>query len=279
MPPRKPLSGESQTPRERYAEELRTLRERKGITLRALGEIVHTDHSHLGHMEHGKTVGGPELARALDNYYGATHLLILWDLAKRDPSQFRERYQRYMSMEANALTLWHYAVSAPSGLLQTGGYAEEYLAAGGLAGEELQQQVEARLSRQAILSGTDAAHFRAILSEAVLRTPLRDAEAWQAQLEFLADSAERPNVALQVLPQGAGLHRLMNTDVMFLRLVDGRTVAYVEDYAHNELIEETSRVERLQRAYDAVRDMTLSPAESKKVILQTLEEARCEPST
>ena len=66
---------------------------------------------------------------------------------------------------------------------------------------------------------------------------------------------------------------------MFLRLTDGRTVAYVENDVRGELIEESGKVERLHRTYDAVRDLALSPAESQTFILRMLEEVPCEPST
>jgi hypothetical protein len=46
-----------------------------------------------------------------------------------------------------------------------------------------------------------------------------------------------------------------------------------------ELIEEAGPVVRLQKTYDAVRDLALTPAESRKFILRLLEEATCDPST
>ncbi|MET8682462.1 Scr1 family TA system antitoxin-like transcriptional regulator, partial [Streptomyces sp. NPDC004647] len=58
-------------------------------------------------------------------------------LAVSDQTQFRERYRRYMALEAEATSLWHFAVSVLPGLLQTPGYAREVLAAGGLKGEEM----------------------------------------------------------------------------------------------------------------------------------------------
>jgi hypothetical protein len=64
-----------------------------------------------------------------------------------------------------------------------------------------------------------------------------------------------------------------------LRLPGGRTVAYTENAYRGELIEADEPVERLQRAYDAVRDLALPPAESRKFILRMLEEVPCDPST
>ncbi|EST28183.1 helix-turn-helix domain-containing protein [Streptomyces roseochromogenus] len=280
MPQRLVITGRSQEPRGRFVEELRRLRTERGLSLRDLAKEVGWDASLFSKMESGRTLGGPEVVQALDQFYGTPGLLVtLWELAVADPTQFREQYRRYMLLEAEAISLWHYAVSAPPGLLQTAGYAHEALAVGWIKGPELEQQVEARLGRRQLLDGDDPPLFRVILSEAVLRTSLRDERAWRGQLEHLAESAERQNITLQVLPFSAGPHGLMNTAVMFLRLPGGRTVAYSENDLRGELIEEDTSVELLQRRYDAMRDLALSPAESRKFILRMLEEVPCEPST
>ncbi|MER5216139.1 helix-turn-helix transcriptional regulator [Streptomyces sp. NPDC002838] len=278
MPQRLMITGRSQEPRGRFAEELRRLRRERSLSLRDLAKEVGWDSSQFSKMESGRTLGGPEVVQALDQFYGTPGLLVtLWELAVADPTQFKEQYRRYMVLESEAMNLWHYAVSRPPGLLQTDAYAREALAAGGIEGRELDQQVAARVGRRELLKGGDAPTFRSILAEAVLRTPLRDAQEWQEQLEYLVEVSERPNITLQVLPFRAGSHGLASTDLMFLRLLDSRTVAYAENDVHGELIEEPSRVERFQRTYDAVRDMALSPVESRKFILRMLEEVPCEP--
>ncbi|MGQ4421235.1 Scr1 family TA system antitoxin-like transcriptional regulator, partial [Streptomyces violaceoruber] len=73
-------------------------------------------------------------------------------------------------------------------------------------------------------------------------------------------------------------HGLMNTAVKFLRLPNGRVVAYTENDLRGELVEENASVELLQRRYDAMRDLAMAPAQSRDFILRTLEEAPCEPS-
>ncbi|MER6381683.1 helix-turn-helix transcriptional regulator [Streptomyces sp. NPDC001250] len=279
MPQRLVITGRSQEPRARFAEELRLRRSERGVSLRDLARDADWDASLFSKMENGQTLGGPEVVQALDQHYGTSPLLVtLWELAVADPKQFKEQYRPYMELEAEAVSLWHYGASAIRGLLQTDGYAREALGAGGISGKELDQQVEARVGRQKLLEGDEPPQFRTILSEAVLRMSLRDARAWREQLEFLAEAAERPNISLHVLPFGVGLHGLVSTEVIFLRLPDGRTVAYTENDVRGELVQENSKVERLQRTYGAVRDLALLPAESRKVILRMLEEVPCEPS-
>ncbi|GAB3963604.1 helix-turn-helix domain-containing protein [Streptomyces sparsus] len=280
MPQRRVITGRSQEPRQRFAEEVRRLRVAKGASLRQVGERLGWDWSLFGKLEKGETLGSPEVVQALDTYYETPGLLLaLWELAAGDRTQFRERYRRYMELEAEALSLWHFAVGVLPGLLQTSGYAREVLAAGGFKGKELDEQVEARMSRRELLEGDDAPPFRTILSEAVLRTPLREAGEWREQLGYLVQVADRPNATLQVLPLVAGLHGLTNATVMFLRLPDGRTVAYTENGYRGDLVEQNAPVERLQRAYDAMRDLALSPAESRNFVLAMMEEVACDLST
>lgn len=275
MPPRRVITGRSQEPRKRFQEELRLLRAERRLSLRGLATAVGWDWSQFGKMESGQTLGGPEVVQALDTYYGTPGLLLtLWELALGDATQFKEQYRRYMVLEAEAVSLWQYSVSTVPGLLQTEEYVREALMAGGNKDKTLEQQVEARIGRRQLLEGEGAPPFRAILSEAVLRNSLPCTGDWIEQLEFLVEAAERPNIVLQVLPFGLGLHGLVNTDTMFLRLLDGRTVAYGENDVRGELIEEYSKVERLQRAYDAVRDAALSPTESRQLVLRMLEESR-----
>jgi transcriptional regulator with XRE-family HTH domain len=279
LPQRRLVTGRSQEPRRRFAEELRTLRAQRGESLRQLGERLGWDWSLFGKMEKGETLGGPEVVQALDQYYGTPGLLLaLWELARADKTQFREQYRQYMVLEAEAVSLWHFGVSVLPGLLQTPAYATELLAAGGFKGLELEAQVKARMGRRELLEGEDAPPFRTILSEAALRTPLRRRPAWREQLSYLLEVADRENVTVHVLPFSAGLYGLDSTEVWFLRQPAGHTVAYTENAHRGELIEEHGSVERLQRAYDAVRDMAMSPAESRKFILRMLEEVPCDTS-
>ncbi|WP_432077318.1 helix-turn-helix domain-containing protein [Streptomyces sp. YPW6] len=280
MPTRRAVTGRSREPRARFAEELRLLRTARGHSLRQLGDRLGWDWSLFGKMEKGETVGGPEVVQALDTHYGTPGLLLaLWELAVSDQTQFRERYRRYMTLEAEAVSMWHFAVGVLPGVLQTEAYAREVLAAGRLTGEEIEAQVKARLTRRDLLEGDGGPHFRCILSETVLRTGLRDGAAWREQLKHLLEMAARPHVVVQVLPHSAGAHSLSSTDVMFLRVAEGRTVAYVESASHGNLIEASRQVEELQQLYDSVRDLASSPGESRQHILRVLEEVPCDPLT
>jgi hypothetical protein len=205
-------------------------------------------------MENGHTLGGPEIVEALDQYYGTGGMLLtLWELAVADPTRFKERYRRYMVLEAEAVSMC------------------------GLAGVELERQVAARMGRREPLLAEGGPQFRALLSETVLHSSLRNAADWYAQLRHLVAMGERPNISVQVVPWAAGLHALTNTHTMFLHGA-GRIVAWVETGYSGELVQETTAVDQLQLRYDRVRDAALTPGESRRFIERMLEEAPCEPS-
>ncbi|NEC89561.1 helix-turn-helix transcriptional regulator [Streptomyces sp. SID12501] len=279
MSQRRTVTSRSQEPRARFAEELKALREKSGDSLRQLSEKVGWDFSLFGKMENGHTLGSADVVQALDQYFGAdTFLVTLWELALGDQAQYKDQYRTFFQLEAEALSMWHFGLNSVPGVLQTREYATEVLAAGGMQGEELARHVEARLNRGAMLLAEDAPRFRTILYESVLRLMLRDEKVWRQQLEHLLTMSRRPNVTVQVLPFSVGPFGMMNTEAMFLQPADGRSVAYTENDLHGEVIVEGSQIERLQSAYDAMRDLALSPVESRRFIGEMLEEAQCDPS-
>lgn len=281
MPMRKTITGLSGSPRVRYAQLLHRLRAKKGITLRVLSDALGWDASVLSRMENGLTLGSPEAAMALDTFYGTgDKLLNTWEMAVYEVKCYREEYRPYMELEAQALSLWEYAPTTMPGLLQTAAYMRESLAASGVFDEvELEGQVEARLERRTVWESEGPLAYRAVLSEAVLRHRLRDDAAWREQLEYVLETAKRDSVIIQVLPFSAGHHGLMNTFVAFLQLPGNKNYAYMENEVRGEVIEEKGTVGALSRAYDAVRDLALNPADSRTFIMRMLEEVPCDPST
>ncbi|MFE0687463.1 helix-turn-helix domain-containing protein [Streptomyces xiamenensis] len=277
MAPRKPFSGHQGKPSasRMLAEEQARLRAERGWSYRELSQKVRFDHTYLHEMETGKTLGSPEVIRALDEVYGTgPHLSQLRELAR--DSAFRDKYQRYMQLEAKATVMHQYSVCVVPGLLQTEAYARELLRAGEPLGGDVEEQVSARMGRQDRLLGDGCTDFRAILDEAVLRRVLNDKRHWRGQLEHLVRTAGRPNVTVQVLPFAVGFHGLTNTDTMLMWMPNGRPVGYVETGYFGELTEEAPSVERLRLAYDRLRDLALSPPESVAFLEQLMEEIPCD---
>jgi len=100
---------------------------------------------------------------------------------------------------------WYEPLVVP-GLLQTEEYARAIPSArpdGNL--DDLEEQVAARLARQAILDRTGAPQLWCILDEGVLHRAIGGSKVMRSQLYRLAEVAEHPKTTIQVI-RSAGAH-------------------------------------------------------------------------
>ena len=282
MPPRKSNANRdgrhNGSARQVLAKELARLREQSGRSLSDLAGETTYDRTYLHKLETGVKLGSPEVMAALDKAYGTgEHLGELWELARDDV--VKDRYKHFMDLEKQATMRYEYASSTIPGLLQTEEYArEQLLTARPKDEDELEEQATNRMSRQRLLYGEDPVQFRAVLDESVLRRPLRETGPWQRQLERLLETAELPNVTLQVLPFSAGLQDLLGASLTLLWMPNGTSYAYEEGTYSGDLYEDPGEVERLRLSYDLLRDSALSPRDSVALIRTILEAcASCEP--
>ncbi|WP_043180635.1 helix-turn-helix domain-containing protein [Streptomyces sp. NRRL F-5123] len=255
-----------------YCKELARLRARSGWSLGQLSEKTKYDTSYLHRLEKGTRVGSIDAACALGEVYATGELLSdLWHLVKREADA--NRFAGFSEAEAEATSLYAFSIGTVPGLLQTPGYAEALMRMERPASEEiLAKQVDARIARQKRLSGPKALNYRALLDESVVRRPVPDPQVWADQLERLVQAAQEPNVALQIVPLGAGPHPLLWGPVQLLWLPNGRMIAYVESTWSGHVITESEEVERLRLAYDLLRDSALSTADSLALLRSMLED-------
>lgn len=141
-------------------------------------------------------------------------------------SRFRHWASRLPDLEAGAREILTFDALCVPGLLQTRDYAHAVLAAGEFP--DLEDRVEARMMRQAILRRDNPPHLHAIVDEAALRKPVGGPEVMRAQLEALAEAAQLPHITVQVLPDAVGAHPAMGGSFTVLRLDGNRQVALLE---------------------------------------------------
>ncbi|MGI5426810.1 helix-turn-helix domain-containing protein [Streptomyces sp. CA-179760] len=272
------VDGERESGRAGLGRTLSFLREQAGKSLGQLAEDTGYDKSYLSRLEKGERLSKRAVMEDLDSYYGSGDLLVReWREARREV--IKDKYKAFMDLEATAQIMWMFQLRVP-GLLQTEDYARAVLS--GLSGaqttagngEEVEEQVAARMGRQELLYRESAPDVRVILDEVALRRPVPDAKVWAEQLAHLLDSAELPNVAIQVLPFTAGVHALMDSHLWLFWQRVGDPVAWTEGNGFGELIAEADKVLRFRLSYDRVRDAALTPLESTAFIKRLLEECR-----
>ncbi|WP_330310174.1 MULTISPECIES: helix-turn-helix transcriptional regulator [unclassified Streptomyces] len=272
------LLGDGESGRAALGRTLRLLREKAGKSLGQLAEETAYDKSYLYRLETGERLSKRAVMEDLDGYHGSGDLLVrLWRDARKEV--IKDKYKAFMELEATARVMWKFQLRVP-GLLQTEDYARAVLSGLSRAqttagnGEEVEEQVAARMGRQELLYRQPTPSVRVILDEGALRRTVPDVKVWADQLTHLVDAAELSSVALQVLPYAAGVHDLMNSDLTLIWQRVGDPVAYVEGNGFGELIDDPDKVLSFRLSYDLVRDAALTPEESTAFIKRLLEECR-----
>ncbi|GGM36397.1 transcriptional regulator [Micromonospora sonchi] len=123
-------------------------------------------------------------------------------------------FKLYVGLEAAATKIRKYEADLIP-LLQTVEYMTEVIATDHpqLSEAEQQARVDVRLRRQRLLARAvpRAPYYDVILSETVLRRPLRDRSAMVRQLDALAVASPQHHITIRVLALDAGLFRWAGT--------------------------------------------------------------------
>jgi hypothetical protein len=109
--------------------------------------------------------------------------------------------------------------------------------------------------------------LHAILSEAAVRTEVGGPDVLREQLEHLISLSRLPNVTIQVLRFEAGAHLAITSGFALLTFErDDPPLGYIETLAGELFLESARDLARLSAAYDNLKTLARSPAESVKFI-------------
>jgi transcriptional regulator with XRE-family HTH domain len=271
------------TPRSRrLGRELRRLRDGAGLTLADAGKKIGSSGARIGRIETGeiKPRAGDvlELLRAYDIPLDGDHAMELTTLARelREPGWWRRldtlsnRYLTYIAYETEATQLRNWEPVLIPGLLQTEKYARAVASVGReTEAEAIDQRVQARLTRQEVLTRKRSPlRFHAIISEAALMVEVGNRDVLLDQLKRIIEMSARPNITVQVLRFAAGAH-LADRGGFAVLTFDKQgdpPLGYVETIGGELFLESPTEIERLTTAFDNLRTLALSPAESVQFI-------------
>ncbi|MFH8406090.1 Scr1 family TA system antitoxin-like transcriptional regulator [Streptomyces sp. NPDC018019] len=272
------FTGQALTPyvsaRHYFGSEQRRHREAAKLSLVQLASVVNSSKSTLARIETAELLAPPDLPPRLDAAFGTDkHFHGLYQLAKREahPNQYR----RYMDLEAQAEVIEQYGAQMLPGLLQTEAYARTALGVQeDLSTEQVEELVNARMSRQQ-RQHADAPRYRwAILDESLLRRQMGTGECMYEQLASLLKQVDTPESKVQVMPFSAGLHPLLGGALTLLTLPNGSSVAYEEGIEAGHLYEDPVMVKKRRRQYETLRANALPLSTSADLIRKAMENCR-----
>jgi transcriptional regulator with XRE-family HTH domain len=274
--------------RRRLALELRRLREAARLTCEEVAEHLECSASKISRVETGRVSVSPRDVRDMLEIYGVSgqERDSLVQLA-RDSRQkgwwhaysdtINPQFATYVGLESAASEIRVYEVSLIPSLLQTEDYARAIITSGIMngTGEEMERSVALRMARQpALTRDDDPPLLWTVLDEAALRRRVGGSELMRAQLEHVLELSSLKNVAMQVIPFGAGAHPAMGRPfviLVFPERVDP-DVVYLEDLTSAFYLEDVEEVDRYNVFFNHLRATALSFDESAALITSVLKD-------
>jgi transcriptional regulator with XRE-family HTH domain len=284
------MPGSPMVRRRRLAAELRAIRENKGKSGDNVAAALRWSPSKISRYELARTGLKPRDVERLLDYYEITgprraHLLELArDAAQKGwwedfSAELSPDYQQFIGFEheASSIAIWH--VEVVPGLLQTRAYARHIIANYGLiepiAPGMVERLVRVRMQRQQVLTREPPVQLSVVLDEASLRRRIGNEQVMYDQLNHLAELADRPNIAIRVLPLGAQ-HTVLGPAFVVFHF-DSDSDAALQDVVASEQLKNVFTVEDEQAThlhrlvFQSLVTASLEPAASKAMILATAE--------
>jgi transcriptional regulator with XRE-family HTH domain len=284
-------SGSPTVGRRRLAAELRRLRLRGGQTGGAVASALGWSSAKISRYELGQTSFPLEEVEKLLDFYEVSEprrsqlLALAADANERGwweayADVLSAGYMQFIGLEAEAASVAEWQNLAIPGLLQTGEYARQVIAAFQtvvrMPPGHVERRAWVRMVRQRVLTERDPPlELSAVIDESVLLRSVGSRELMSAQLRHLAEMAELPNVEIRVLPLRSEV-ALMADSFMVLGFSQQREPSKLGDVVSTESLTETglyiegetdTYIYRL--IFDALAGESLSPDESRGLILQT----------
>ena len=268
---REPAIAES--PLRVFGAMLRHYRTAAGLSPEELGSRIFLSASQIRKVEDGTRTPTEALTQACEalpelNTHGA--LTTLREILK---DHLRQRaypgwFQAWPDNESHARRLRSFQLVVVPGLLQIESYARAVLSTRvGATAEELDEAVAARLERQRVLDNERPPELWVLLDEAVLRRPVGGSEVMADQLEYLATAAQRPHIALQIIPLAAGAHEGMRGGAFVLADFTGNpSLGYQDTAVTGQIVEDANQVEALALTWDTLRLEALPRSASLQLV-------------
>jgi transcriptional regulator with XRE-family HTH domain len=269
--------------RRRLGSELRRLRESHSIELEEVADRVGLAPSKLSRIETGKAPTRTSYLKALLELYGVDdpgQRRVMLEMARDGhqrgwwavwPGVLPTGFGIWVGLEAEAASLRVYEAQVVHGLLQTEDYARAVMSTVRRRqnADEIERLVRLRMQRQGALHRPQPLDLWIILDEAVLHRMAGPSWVLREQLDHLYEACHWPNVTLQVLGFGSGLHPGLGgsfTIIEFPERLDP-DVVYTEGVTGQPYIEERDHEVRAHsEAFDLLRASALPPAQSAHLI-------------
>lgn len=270
--------------RRRLGAELKRCREAAGLTQESVSRHFEWNTAKLTRIETARVAVTARDVRDLLSLYGRhdeEYREAMVELARlsKERSWWTDykdvmRPGNFVGLEAGATAMRVFEPTVVPGLLQTESYIRALMRSGSDAPQAVtDRRVSLRLHRQTRLAGPNPLELRAIVDESVLRRRIGGEAVMREQLQHLVDTAQSPNVTIQILPLNFGEHLFLGGPAALLefRETTHLDVVYLEGLAGDYYEEQPSEVARYREEFDRLGAGALDHRMSLKMIESLLQ--------
>lgn len=261
-------------------EELIAARRRAGRSQEQVGEDAGVDRTTIGTWERGERTPQPhqrvDYADALGiSLHDLDQMLTSIPIPNGTTPVW---LAQYLGMEQSATRMRSHGTTVLEGLLQTAGYAAAIarsVGVGATPDSYIERNIEQRALRQARMLNGEL-ELSVVHPETVLRLRLGSNDTMAAQMDWLAELAERPNVTIQIIPFTAGQYEAMrmgNYKLLTHPWIQGTTI-YVIRHEGAVLVSGPDEADNYIAAWQQATRLALPPSESTALIRDAAEQWR-----
>ncbi|MFD5034117.1 Scr1 family TA system antitoxin-like transcriptional regulator [Streptomyces sp. NPDC058405] len=257
-----------------YGKLVKLFREKSGLTQQELADAVGYSCDQVASIEQGRRPAKSAFTDAAEVALSAGGTLsVLQDDV--DLAKLPAFFQDFALIETEAISRFSSDPLLIPGLLQTEDYARALFSAHcpPLSEETIEQHVEARLSRQKLLTRTPIAELCFIIGESALTSAVGSAEVMRAQLQHLLKQGTARNVEIQVMPAGRRFHLGLNGPMVIMETLEHRQVGYIESQDVGVVVTGAAKVSAFGLRYGKLRTQALNVEESARLIERVAGEA------
>lgn len=273
------MAGVSPTVRQReLGKRLRELRNAQGFALEEVAEKLLCSPTKISRAETGARRVSLREVRDLCTLYGVSQgeVADLMELARQARqlgwwAKYSDiKIPQLIGYEQEATAITCFGMYYVPALLQTEEYAGAIIKAMAPKIDPLvlQERVEVRMRRQALLHQPDPPRYRAVLDEGVLRRPVRSRAVMEEQVGKILHLVTEEKATIQIIPYEVGAYAAMDSNFDYLEFGDTSMggVVFIEGLVHMLYLERSADLARYTEALELLRDMALNPRDSEELM-------------
>ncbi|GAB3461158.1 helix-turn-helix transcriptional regulator [Streptomonospora sediminis] len=253
----------------RFGREVARVREMSDITQGKLASQLGISSSHVSNLERGyRTPKGPVIIKIDKALATEGRLVRLWeDLTRSGRAAWLEELA---DIERQAVTIVESQTTTLPSLLQTEDYARSVMKTLSPWAdlEQIESSVQDRKKRAEWFVSSRAPIYWAVIDQTVVSREVGTPDLMRAQLEHLATLIERGRICVQLV---TGQHPGLRGPFKIISPEAAPDVVYAESAHSGQIIDSPDDVRRFRLVYGAVQAAALSPQESTRLILKTIE--------